>query len=169
MEYLCEDDTKRHLIFERNEQTACIIFFCYPIQEPQQPPPDKELEEKSRIYTGTNKGLTNYQQAVNTASFELSKQDPSLLLNRGKLFEDSRKKVKEDGYDFVKGNSRAKGCELPNKRAKSTKDDRSEYIKLLQQDILSKEEQIRYKEQRVGMAKNTKNWELCDKLTGEIT
>ena len=82
------------------------------IQEPQQHPPHKELEEKSRIYTGTNKGLTHYQQAINTASLELSKQDPSLLLNRGKLFEDSRKKVKEDGYDFVKGKSRAKGCEL---------------------------------------------------------
>ena len=64
--------------------------------------------------------------------------------------------------------SRAKDCEHRNKRANTSEDDWSEYIKLLQQDILVKEEQIHYKELRVGMGKNTKSWKFCDKLTGEI-
>lgn len=139
------------------------------MQEPEQSTTEKELEEKSKIYT-KNQPLTNYQNAINKASAELAKQDYSLLLNRGKLVEESRKKVKAEGYKFVKGKSRAKGCEdQPTKRVKTTKDDRAEYIKLLNQDISTKKEQIRYKEQRVGMAKNSKNWELCDKLTGEIS
>ena len=142
--------------------------FCVAKQESKQSATDKELEEKSKIYAGTKKPLTKYQQAVNKAALELSKQDYSLLLNRGKLFEESRVKVMEDGYEFVKGKSRVKGCEQPVKRVKTTKDDRDENIKLLNQDILAKEEQIRFKEQRVAMAKNSKNWELCDKLTGEI-
>jgi hypothetical protein len=146
-----------------------VYFFYIVTQEPRQSATEEELEEKSKIFTGTSKPLTNYQQAINKKALELSKQDYSLLLNRGKLFEESRKKVKEDGYYFVKGKSRAKDNDESEKRVKTSKDDRAEYIKLLNQDILAKEEQIRYKEQRVGMAKNSKNWELCDKLTGEIS
>ena len=90
----------------------------------------------------------------------LCQEDHSLLLNRDKLFKDSRNKVKEDGYEFVKGKSRAKGGEEQKKRLKTTKDDRAEYTTLLHQDILAKEKQVRYKEQRLGIAKNSKSWDL---------
>ena len=145
MERLCKNDTKSHVIFKWRKPTT--YNFCVTIQEPEQSANEKELEEKSKIYSGTSKPLTSYQQAINKAALELSKQDHSLLLNRGKLFEESRKKVNEGGYEFVKGKSRAKGYEEPKKRVKTNKDDRAEYIKLLNQDISAKEEQIRYKEQ----------------------
>ena len=73
--------------------------------------------------------------------------------------------MREDGYEFVKGKSSAKYSEPAEKRVKTTKDDRTEYINLLQRDISAKKEQIRYKEQRIEMAKNSTNWELCDQLT----
>ena len=113
--------------------------------------------------------MNNYQQAINRAALVLCQEDDSLLLNRDKLFKNSQNKVKEDGYEFVKGKSRAKEGEEQKKRVKSTKDDRSEYTTLLHQDILAKEEQIRYKEQRLGIAKNSNSWDLCDKFTGEIS
>lgn len=109
------------------------------IKEPQQSPSDKQVEEKSKIFTGAKgKPLSNYQQAVNKAALELCQQDHSLLLDRGKLFELSRKKVKDDGYEFAKGKSRARDddCDEPmKKRVKTSKDERTDYSKLLHEDI----------------------------------
>lgn len=87
---------------------------------------------------------------------EHSQQDHSPLMNRDKLFQDSQQKVKEDGYSFAKGKSRAKDGEEPKKRVKITKDDRTEYRKLLNKDILTKEEQIRFKEHRIAKQRAVK-------------
>ena len=44
---------------------------------------------------------------MNDAAFELCKVDPSLILKKGKLFEEARKKVDSAGYDYVKKVSRS--------------------------------------------------------------
>ena len=62
-----------------------------------------ELRKSSKIFNCTNP----YQQSVNDAAFELCKVDPSLILKKGKLFEEARKKVDSAGYDFVKKVSRS--------------------------------------------------------------
>ncbi|KXJ27527.1 hypothetical protein AC249_AIPGENE7573 [Exaiptasia diaphana] len=138
------------------------------VEKPQELESDNILEEKSKIYS--KQELTKYQKAINDAAFQLSKMNSSLLLNRGKLFEESRKKVKDDGYLFAKGKSRANdgSRDESSVRSKINSDDRLKYIDLLQKDIFGKEEQIRYKTHRVEKAKNMKNWELCDTLTAEI-
>ena len=59
-----------------------------------------ELRKSSKIFNCTNP--TRYQQSVNDAAFELCKVDPSLILKKGKLFEEARKKVDSAGYDYVK-------------------------------------------------------------------
>jgi hypothetical protein len=121
----------------------------------------KELEEKAKIFTKGIKGtLTKYQKAVNEASIKLCEENPSLVFQRNKLFEEARKKVRESGYDFAKGSSRAQGLTdeaVPPKRVKTTTDDRAEYIQKLQSDISSKEDQIRYKQNRIDKARNVKN------------
>lgn len=138
-------------------------------KEPQLSNSQKELAEKSKIFSGKMKPLSNYQQAINKAAFELCEGDQSLLLNRDKLFKESREKVKADGYTFAKGKSRANVVDEPKKRAMTTNDQRAEFIELLNQEILAKQNQIRFKEHRVEKAKTSKSWEMCDTLTGEVS
>ena len=66
-----------------------------------------ELREQSKIY-GKNKlrPLTPYEQAINDASFELSRNDPSLLANRAALFELAKNSIKRS-YPFKKGYTRS--------------------------------------------------------------
>jgi hypothetical protein len=64
-----------------------------------------DLRKKSEIYHCTNP--TRYQQSINDAAFELCKGDPVLVLSKGKLFEEARKKVDSAGYGYVKKVSRS--------------------------------------------------------------
>ena len=64
------------------------------------------LKDQSKIFkTGQ---LSRYQATVNAAAFELCQKDGSLLMNKGKLFDLSRKKVNEAGYAYAKKESRSK-------------------------------------------------------------
>ncbi|CAO3638863.1 unnamed protein product [Cunninghamella echinulata] len=56
----------------------------------------------------TKRQLTNYEQAINQASVELALQDPSLLIQKGKLFDMAKKKLLEEGYSYKRGKSRSK-------------------------------------------------------------
>ncbi|KAI9303656.1 hypothetical protein BJ944DRAFT_241251 [Cunninghamella echinulata] len=56
----------------------------------------------------TKRKLTNYEQAINQASVELALQDPSLLIQKGKLFDMAKKKLLEEGYCYKRGKSRSK-------------------------------------------------------------
>lgn len=64
------------------------------------------LKDQSKIYR--SEPVSKYQTAVNEVAYELCKKDGSLLLNKGKLFELSPKKVNEDGYVYAKKESRSK-------------------------------------------------------------
>ena len=64
-----------------------------------------EIKERSKIYKIDDP--TRYQQKVNDAAFQLCSSDVSLILNRGKLFEEARKKVDSSGYEYVKKSSRS--------------------------------------------------------------
>lgn len=75
-----------------------------------------EMEERAEIFTCANP--TNYQISVNAAALELCQDDASLLLNRGKLFEEAQKKVNASGYEYVKKSSRSTvygTCKQPGK------------------------------------------------------
>ena len=64
-----------------------------------------DIEERSKIFTCSNP--TRYQKHVNAAALELCVGDASLLLRRGKLFDEARRKVDSSGYDYVKKTSRS--------------------------------------------------------------
>ena len=78
-----------------------------------------------------DRNLTEYEIAVNSASFELAKANPGLLAKRDELFRQAREKVRESGYLFKKGSSRSKGTlseksnTVPSaKRSNTTSDER---------------------------------------------
>lgn len=52
--------------------------------------------------------LTNYELSINRASIEFALQDPSLLINKGRLFDLAKKKLLEQGYQYKRGKSRSK-------------------------------------------------------------
>lgn len=87
--------------------TCCFFPFFKEIGSQQQVVKfnSDELRKSSKIFNCTDP--TRYQQSVNDAAFELCKVDPSLILKKGKLFEEARKKVDSAGYDYVKKVSRS--------------------------------------------------------------
>lgn len=52
--------------------------------------------------------LTNYEKAINRASIAFALDDPSLLIQKGRLFDLSKKKLLEEGYQYKRGKSRSK-------------------------------------------------------------
>ena len=74
-----------------------------------------------------SKPLTEYEQAVNAASLQLSKEDPSLLGQRDKLFEKAREQVRNDGFKFKKGHSRSKFAETQHKDENTIKKNTSSH------------------------------------------
>lgn len=71
--------------------------------------PRNEVLEKSRIYHKGNLGtLTNYQETINKAAYELCLENPNLMNNKGEVLNLSRAKVDEEGYVYKKKRSRSK-------------------------------------------------------------
>ena len=63
------------------------------------------MQEKAKNFTCSNP--TKYQQSVNAAAPKLCQNDGSLLLHRGKLFEEARKNVNDSGYEYAIKSSRS--------------------------------------------------------------
>lgn len=84
---------------------------------------------------------------MNNAAVDLAKEDGSLLLNRGKLFEKAREKVFSDGYHYAKKESRSKyfgvASKPPKPKRKYTSESiRSSRIQDIQESITSLTETI---------------------------
>ncbi len=137
--------------------------------------PKRKLEEASKIYGLKDKTrlLTDYEKAVNTASFSLVQSDPTLIGARDKLFQMARAKVREDGFCFKKGASRSKlanvdGDDLPKKQPKICSDDRRSRLDQIEKTQSELEQSIKIKEQRRDKAGRIKDFTLCDTLSTEI-
>ena len=85
------------------------------------------MEKKCVIFKCKN--IFNYQKAVNESAIELAKNDGSLLLNKGKLFEMAREKVFTSGYRYAKKESRSKYFGAASKAAKPKRRYASESIR----------------------------------------
>ena len=102
-----------------------------------------EVLEKSRIFKKGNNGtLTNYQQVINNAAYELCLENPNLINSKGELLNLSRVKVDEEGYLYKKKRSRslafgASNEESKEKRSKISVEIRHKRIKDLSEDINS--------------------------------
>ena len=127
----------------------------------------RKLEEASKIYGLKDKTrlLTDYEKAVNTASFSLVQSDQTLIGARDQLFQMARAKVREDGFCFKKGASRSKlanvdGADLPKKRPKSSSDDRRSRLGQMETTQGEIEQSIKIKEQRRDKAGKIKDFAL---------
>ncbi|CAG8579729.1 5908_t:CDS:2 [Acaulospora colombiana] len=56
----------------------------------------------------SNRQLTSYEQAINRAATELALSDPTLVANKGVLFEKAKAKLLSEGYTYKRGQSRSK-------------------------------------------------------------
>ena len=101
------------------------------------------VKEKSTIFS---KNPTAYQKTVNAASFQMCKNDPSLLIRKkGDLLKLATQKVHDDGYCYKKGHSRSRRfepvvgneSEPPPKQQKINADERQRRINDLCEEISS--------------------------------
>ena len=69
---------------------------------------------------GTKRNVTDYERAVNEASFTLVKSDPELLITQDVLLQKAKDSMRIGGYDFKKGKSRSKFSEPSDPKHKRT-------------------------------------------------
>ncbi|KAF9988420.1 hypothetical protein BGZ65_004732 [Modicella reniformis] len=72
----------------------------------------------------SSRSLTIYEQAINSAAQSLALEDPSLLTNKGLLWNKAKSKLLEEGYDYKRGKSRSKLPEATLKKDHKTNKDR---------------------------------------------
>ena len=130
---------------------------------------DKIMRE-ARIYV--KEPLSDYRQQLNRLAGEMCLRDPSLLTKKGELLKLAQKTLNEEGYRYKKGRSRSKvfgsDSDAASKRAKVSEDYRQRRLQQIQEEKKSINTRISFKEKRVELASQEKNFKLCDQLTEEI-
>ena len=130
------------------------------------------VKEHSKIFGHQRETvvLTEWQKAVNNCAFDLAKQNPSLLYERGKLKDVAEEKARET-YVFKKKSgsrsSKALGESTP-KRMKYNQDERREKIAELSTEIELLKQQITTKQKAISQGSCMKDYQLCDKAHGEM-
>ena len=121
----------------------------------------------------SDKVLTPYQMSVNEAAGKLALENPSLLDQRGILYEKAKEAVRGDScFVFKKGKSRSKSVEevepVPSKKQYTSDTFRKEHTAQLLEDVEGKQQQLKYKQLRQSKAQASKDWETCDRLQKEM-
>ena len=134
------------------------------------------LRSKSHFYgSHSSKPLILYQQSINSASEELAVGNPKLLDDRQKLLKLARARVNDDGYNYKKGKSRSKqlsefGTVVTQvKRTTIPAFVRNQRMLHLEDSLKDIDKQIRFKELRREQATNSRQYQLCDEITHDIT
>ena len=130
---------------------------------------DKIMRE-ARIYV--KEPLSDYRQQLNQLAGEICLRDPSLLTRKGELLKLAQKALNEKGYLYKKGRSRSKvfgsDSDAALKRPKLSEDYRQRRLQQIQEEKKSVNTRISFKEKRVELASQEKNFKFCDQLTEEI-
>ncbi|KAG0364448.1 hypothetical protein BC939DRAFT_248551 [Gamsiella multidivaricata] len=64
----------------------------------------------------SSRSLTKYEHAINCAAQSLALEEPSLLTNKGQLWNKAKAKLLEEDYDYKRGKSRSKLPEAAQKK-----------------------------------------------------
>ncbi|CAB3982276.1 Hypothetical predicted protein [Paramuricea clavata] len=91
----------------------------------------------------------------------------------GKLLKKAKETVISQGYEFVKGKSRARSLSdmdsgKESKRKKTDKDERAKEIQNTSDILKNIQEQIEIKQLRLQKQKSLNNFSKCDQIVGEI-
>ena len=137
---------------------------------------EEKLKEMGTIYKKESKRpLSSYQRRINEAAQKLCIKNPGLLHQRKLLIEEARKKIIDEGFQFVKGKSRSKRCANPNdiqpssKRRKTSRDMRAGRMKNIEEDCQDLTDRISYREKRIRACENISDYKKCDELKEEIS
>lgn len=105
------------------------------------------------------------------ASYQLCKNDGSLLMNKGKLLSLAREKVHNDGYSYSKKSSRSQifGClEIKEKRKHVRQEVREARMVELTENISSQSEAIKFLQQQKTKYSNTETFLEAAEITKSI-
>jgi len=126
----------------------------------------QDVISAAKIYGkgSSDKDLTPYQISVNEAAGKLALENPSLLHQRGFLYEKAKEAVRNDScFVFKKGKSRSKSVEevepVPSKKKYTSETLREERTAQLVEDIEGKQQQLKYKQLHQSKAQASKDWE----------
>ena len=100
-----------------------------------------------------------------------------MLSQRGDLLVESRQRLNEIGFEYKKGKSRSKRFgsdrtseeESTPKRTKTDRMFRVQRIAQIKEEVKTLNSQIEFKQRRVEMGVQAKNFKLCDQVTDEVS
>lgn len=134
----------------------------------------EKIKTDSVIFKGS--ALSTKQSAMNKASLKLCLEDPTLTNDRGRLIEQTRQQVHDDGYLYKKKNSRSKAFgKVANpdsgsepKKPKSSQEMRSKRIAEIEEDIQGLDSQMRFLERSREKYSATQQYEHAAEKCREI-
>ncbi len=135
---------------------------------------NQNIIDSAKIYgKGSDRVLTSYEIAVNEEAGRPALDDPALLNKRDILYEKAKESVRcSSTFSFKKGKSRstlqANKQNVPEKRKYTSESSREEHIAKLFEDIDGKQKQVKYKVLHQTKVQASKDWEVCERLQGEI-
>jgi hypothetical protein len=136
---------------------------------------EDEIKEMAIIFRKTtSRPLTEYQKRMNSAAQQMCLKNPALIRKRQLLTDEARKKILEEGFQFVKGKSRSKKGLSKNegepkpKRLKMNQDIRDTRMKELEETIKDYDERISFKERRITASLNISDYKACDELKDAV-
>ena len=112
----------------------------------------EKIKTGSVIFKGS--ALSIYQSAMDQVSLKLCLEYPTLISDRGRLIEQARQQVHDDGYQYKKKNSRSKAFgKVANpdsgsepRKPKWSQEMRSKRLAEIEEDIQGLDSQMRFLE-----------------------
>lgn len=134
----------------------------------------EKIKTESVIFKGGT--LSTYQSAMNQASQKLCLDNPTLINDRGRLIEQARQQVHDDGYQYKKKNSRSKAFgKVANpdsgsepKKPKWSQEMRSKRLAEIEEDLQGLDSQMRFLERSREKYSATQQYEHAAEKCKEI-
>ena len=134
---------------------------------------EDEIREKAKIFK--KEPLKRYHKELNKVSGDICVKDPALLfVPRDKLMERARQTLHESGFQYVKKKSRSKqfGSESSDepvkKRSKISTEVRRQRISQINEELNTINTQLSFKEERIKIGMQRRDFKLCDQLSDEV-
>ena len=153
--------------------TPTASAHCVPAPLSLKPSNEGWIKEQSKIYgKGTNNELTSWQNAVNNAAYELSKEDQSLLYDRASLKLRAEAKARESYVFRKRSGSRSKlekgDTQQEVKRTKLNSTQRANTMASLTSQLESVKNQVGMTQRYISNSSGLSNFEACSKAHTEL-
>ena len=142
-------------------------------EEKQSVPIDvQQIKKESEIYKDLKPGsfLYEYRSKLNDAAFSIALDNPAIILNKGTLIENAKRKVEDDGYMYKKKKSRSStvSAPQPEKSLKMKPSIRAKQLAEISEDLEEVKKEIFHLERSREKARNLNSDERALRLTKEM-